>query len=119
MVPWSVDKLTSLRLGRRLVAEVAASRSGRRAFVDIQPIKTGADRDAGQEGWARSDRDRTFRLTHREYDADQVDGFDYDIGAVLVRAATAGGEAELAAALAAWDLEPQQFGHPWETGDPR
>ncbi|MFC9970882.1 hypothetical protein ACFVH6_08275 [Spirillospora sp. NPDC127200] len=41
------------------------------------------------------DRDRAFRLHHREYDADRIDGFDYDIGAALVRVATADNEADL------------------------
>jgi hypothetical protein len=41
------DKLTALRLGRRLV---------------IRPIVTAADRDARHEGRARPDRNRTFKI---------------------------------------------------------
>ncbi|MER6255986.1 hypothetical protein ABT224_32010 [Streptomyces sp. NPDC001584] len=37
---WPPDKLTTLRLGRRLVTEVPASRSERRAFVDIAPARS-------------------------------------------------------------------------------
>lgn len=54
-----------------------------------------------------------------DYDADRVDGFDYDIGAVLVRATTVRGEAELAVALQAWALRPEQFRHSWQTDDPK
>lgn len=99
--PWPTDKLTALRLGRRLVTEVPASGPGRRAFVDIRPLATAADRDAGRESWARPDRDRTFKLEHWDYDTDQFDGLDHDIGAVLVQAFTVTGEDALAAALKA------------------
>ncbi|MEV1333181.1 hypothetical protein AB0J20_26820 [Micromonospora costi] len=113
------DKLAALRLGRRLVTEVSASGPGRRAFVDIRPITTAADTDARRQGWTRSDRDRTFKLEHWDYDANQITGFDYDIGAVLVKAATVTGEAQLAATLETWNLRPEQFLHPWQTDDPK
>lgn len=117
--PWPTDKLTALRLGRRLVTEVPAAGPGRRAFVDIQPVTTTEDADARQQGWTRTDRDRTFTLEHWDYDADRIDGFDHDIGAVLVKATTVTGEVELTATLAAWNLRPQQFLHPWQTDDPK
>ncbi len=116
---WPTDKLNALRLGRRLVTEVAASGPGRRAFVDIQPIAVAADSDAQRQGWNRSDRDRTFKLEHWDYDADQITGFDHDIGAVLVQTTTVTGEAQLAEALQAWNLRPEQFLHPWQTDDPK
>ncbi|GAA0456841.1 hypothetical protein Ade02nite_05830 [Paractinoplanes deccanensis] len=116
---WQTDKLSALRLGRRLVTEVSPSGQGRRAFVDIRPLRADADHVASREGWVRSDHDRTFKVKHWDYDADQLDGFDYDVGAALVRAATVTGEAELAAILQVWDLPPGQFRHPWDTDDPR
>ncbi|HET6483561.1 MAG TPA: hypothetical protein VFG35_26460 [Actinoplanes sp.] len=116
---WQTDKLNALRLGRRLVTEVSPSGQGRRAFVDIRPIRADADHVASREGWVRPDRDRTFKLEHWDYDADQLDGFDYDAGAVLVRAATVADGAELDTALHAWNLLPGQFLHPWDTDDPR
>lgn len=58
---WPVDKLTTLRLGRKLVTEVPASRPGRRAFVDISPIRDRSDDRARDEGWVREDRGRRFR----------------------------------------------------------
>ncbi|MGK5678595.1 hypothetical protein [Actinoplanes sp. URMC 104] len=116
---WQTDKLNALRLGRRLVTEVASSGPGRRAFVDIRPVAADADHAANREGWARPDRDRTFELAHWEYDAEQLDGFDYDIGAVLVRSAAVVGEEALAALLHSWDLPPGRFQHPWQTDDPR
>ncbi|MEV0807965.1 hypothetical protein [Micromonospora sp. NPDC050200] len=116
---WQTDKLTALRLGRRLVTEVTPSGPSRRCFVDIRPVSTDADHDASREGWVRPDRDRSFKLEHWEYDANQLDGFDYDIGAVLVRTATVTGEVELAAVLRTWNLRPEQFLHPWQTDDPK
>lgn len=41
------------------------------------------------------------------------------MSAVLVHATTVTGEAPLVAALQAWNLRPEQFLHPWQTGDPR
>ncbi|MEO3929744.1 hypothetical protein ABGB07_38715 [Micromonosporaceae bacterium B7E4] len=116
---WPTDKLNALRLGRRLVTEVTASGPGRRAFVDIRPLTTAADVDARRHGWNRSDRERTFKLEHWDYDADHIAGFDYDIGAILVQATTVTGEAQLVAALEAWNLRPEQFLHPWQTDDPK
>jgi hypothetical protein len=116
---WPTDKLAALRLGGRLVTEVTASAPGRRAFVEIRPVEAAADSDARRQGWLRSDRDRTFKLEHWDYDADQIAGFDYDIGAVLVQATTVIGESQLAAALEAWNLRPEQFLHPWQTDDPK
>ncbi|WP_404956990.1 hypothetical protein [Streptomyces sp. 147326] len=98
---WPVDKLTALRLGRRLVTEVPASRPDRRAFVDITPVNAG------------------YRLTHREYDGERIEGFDYDIGAALIRSATATNERDLATTLTTWHLHPGLFDHPWNTEDPR
>ncbi|MBO4206295.1 hypothetical protein [Micromonospora echinofusca] len=116
---WPTDTLTALRLGRRLVTEVPASQPDRRAFIEIRPVTTAADSDARRQGWTRSDRDRAFTLEHWDYDAAQISGFDYDIGAVLVHATTVTGEAPLVAALEAWNLRPEQFLHPWQTDDPR
>ncbi|MFI1061488.1 hypothetical protein [Streptomyces spororaveus] len=116
---WPADKLTALRLGRRLVTEVPASSPSRRAFVDITPALTRPDDQARAEGWTRSDKGRRFHLQHREYDGERIDGFDYDIGAVLVSSADAADEAALLAALTAWGLRPGAFVYPWETDDPQ
>ena len=117
--PWPTDKLTALRTGQRLVTEVPASRPGRRAFIDITPVTTPADTRARQQGWKRTDRARKFRLQHWDYDADRIDGYDYDLGAVMIRDATATGEPELLTTLQAWQLRPEQFRYPWQTDDPR
>ncbi|GAA2324646.1 hypothetical protein GCM10010149_92570 [Nonomuraea roseoviolacea subsp. roseoviolacea] len=58
------DKLSALRLGRPLVAEVETGRPGYRAWVEIRPLKTDADDTAQREGWTRSDKGRSFQLTH-------------------------------------------------------
>ena len=116
---WPTDKLTALRLGQRLVTDVPASRPGRRAFVDVTPLITAADAEARSQGWKRADHARTFTLRHRDYDADRLDGLDYDIGAALIKAATAVGEPELTAILEAWHLHPEQFLYPWQTDDPK
>jgi hypothetical protein len=111
--------LTALRLGQRLVTELPASRPGRRAFVDITPLTTAADAEARNQGWKRAGHARTFTVQHWDYDADRLDGFDHDIGAVLVKTATAAGEAELASTLETWHLHPEQFRYPWQTDDPK
>lgn len=116
---WPTDKLTTLRLGRRLVTEVPASRPGRRAFVDITPDREAGDAQAALEGWVRGDASRGFRLEHWEYDADRIDGFDHDLGAVLVRGVSAADEPALEDVLARWGLRPDCFGYPWESDDPR
>ncbi|WP_406074911.1 hypothetical protein [Streptomyces virginiae] len=115
---WPVDKLTALRLGRKLVTEVPASRPGRRAFVDITPSRDRSDDRARDEGWVRQDKGRRFSLRHREYDGHRLDGFDHDIGATLVASADAADEVALRAALTAWGLRPDSFVHPWQTDDP-
>jgi hypothetical protein len=116
---WPTDKLTALRLAQRLVTEVPASGPGRRAFVDIVAVTTPADTEARRQDRKRADHTRTFRLQHWDYDADCIAGFDYDVGAVLIRAATAASEPELTTTLEAWQLHPKQFLYPWQTDDPR
>jgi hypothetical protein len=114
---WPPDKLTALRLGRQLVAEVPAA-PGRRAFADITPILDQRDHVAEQEGWIRPDRQRSFRLTHWDYDERQLDGWDYDLDAGQIRADTCG-EPRLLDVITAWGLTPAQFDYPWNTDDPR
>ncbi|MFJ8011078.1 hypothetical protein [Streptomyces sp. NPDC096339] len=116
---WPTDKLTALRLGRRLVAEVPATRTDRRAFVDITPRQTPRDSEAREQGWVHNDTDRAFRFEHWEYDGERIDGFDYDIGAVLVASAEATDESELVDALTEWQLTPHQFVYPWDSEDPK
>ncbi|WP_336212628.1 hypothetical protein [Nonomuraea sp. LPB2021202275-12-8] len=116
---WPTDKLNALRLGQRLVTEVPPSRPGRRAFIDVTPVTTPADIQAHQQGWKRADHSRTFRLQHWDYDADRINGFDYDIDAVLVRGTTVDSESELTTTLEAWHLRPEQLLYPWQTDDPK
>ncbi|WP_205718365.1 hypothetical protein [Actinomadura sp. WMMA1423] len=113
-----MEKLNALRLGQRLAVEVPAGGPGRRAFVTIHPVTTPADDLARREGWKRTDRAREYLLTHRDYDAEVLDGFDYDLGAVVVQRAAATGEEELTAILQAWNLRPDRFLYPWQTDDP-
>lgn len=119
LVTVNIDKWNALRLGKRLVAEVTAAGPGRRAFVSIQPGRTPADREATREGWTRPDRNRTFTLEHWDYDADLIDGWDYDVGAVCRRRETVAGEAGLTGLIKTWSLRPEDFRYPWQTGDPR
>ena len=116
---WAADKLSALRLGRRLAVEVPASGPTRRAFVSITPTAVALDVQARREGWTRRDDGRSFRLEHWEYDADRVDGFDYDIGAVLMRSTLAIDESQLLTELRRWLLRPRQFLYAWDSGDPR
>ncbi|MGI5133919.1 MULTISPECIES: hypothetical protein [unclassified Streptomyces] len=87
--------------------------------MDITPERDTRDAQAAQEDWVRGDATRSFRLEHWEYDADRIDGFDHDIDAVLVRAASTADESALEDALALWGLRPDCFGYPWESDDPR
>ncbi|WP_406841575.1 hypothetical protein ACICHK_41955 (plasmid) [Streptomyces sp. AHU1] len=114
---WPVNKLSALRLGRRLVAEVPASRPVRQAFMDVHPKKSDPDAQAQGEGWVRSDAERSFRLEHWEYDRERIDGFHYDIGAVLIGTADATDESELITVLNAWGVWPGLFVYPWESED--
>ncbi|MGW6978653.1 hypothetical protein ACWGE1_04215 [Streptomyces sp. NPDC054932] len=116
---WPTDKLTALRLGRRLVTEVPAPRPGRRAFVDVLPDRSRSDDIARDEGWVRGDAGRGFRLEHREYEGERLDGFDHDVGAALLASADAPDEAGLIAVLTAWRIRPDAFLYPWETDDPK
>lgn len=116
---WPTDKLSALRLGRRLAAEIPATMAGLRAFVDITPLPTPQDADASLQGWTRTDQHRAYRLQHWEYRADLVDGHDYDIGSTLIRETSVTSELELAAMLEAWHLRTDQFLYPWQTDDPR
>lgn len=56
-------------------------------------------------------------MAHRQ--ADRLDGYDYDIGAVLVKAATVVSELELTAILEEWGLHPERFVYPWHSDDPK
>jgi hypothetical protein len=90
---WSPAKQDALRLARRLVAQVPAS-PGRRAFVDITPIRDERDHLAEREGWVRRDVQRSFRLAHWDYDERRIDGWDYDVDARQVRLDTVVGESK-------------------------
>jgi hypothetical protein len=115
---WPQDKLSALRLGRRLVAEVPAA-PGRRAFVDITPILDQRDDLAEREGWQRPDSRRFFQLAHWDFNERHLDSWDYDVDARQIRANTVTDESSLLRLVAEWGLTPAQFGYPWDTDDPR
>ncbi|BBH66300.1 hypothetical protein ACTI_29850 [Actinoplanes sp. OR16] len=112
---WPAVKLTALRLGRRLGVRVPASQPHRWSFVHIVP-SSGPEDVAG--GRARVDAARSFRVTHWEFEADRLEGYDQDLGAVRLRHAEAADEAELLAVLREWRLRPADFEHSWDTVDP-
>ncbi|WP_144124237.1 hypothetical protein [Catellatospora sichuanensis] len=119
MTGFSPPMLAALRNARRLVAEVPASEPGRRAFVDIVPGRTDADRAAEREGWVRSDPARTYQVQHWEYDEQLLDTFDYDVGATCIATMSAQNHVDLLSLLADWGLAPMRFDYPWNTADPR
>ncbi|WP_371619947.1 hypothetical protein, partial [Streptomyces sp. NBC_00454] len=90
-----------------------------RAFVDVRPQQSEPDVQARDEGWGRSDAERSFRLEHWEYNPEHMDGFDYDLDAALIKSADAPDEPELNTVIGAWGLQPGQFVYPWESDDPR
>jgi hypothetical protein len=71
------------------------------------PATDSDDSIAVSEGTLPLGPHRSFTVEHWDYDATRIDGWNYDIGARLVRAATAVGEADLVAVLAAWGLLPR------------
>lgn len=116
---WPLAKLSALRLGRRLAVEVPATDPGRRAFVDITPRAVEGDAQARREGWTYKSDARSFRIEHWEYDADLLDGFDYDIGSTLLRGSDAANELDLLTVLREWHFNPYQFEYAWDTAGPR
>jgi hypothetical protein len=115
---WPPGLINALRLGQRLVAEVPTT-PGRRAFVDITPIRDDRDALAEREGWQRSDRDRAFRVQHWDYEQEMIDGWDHNVGARRMGDATAPTESALLGVITAWGLRPTDFTYPWNTADPR
>jgi hypothetical protein len=73
---------------------------------------------APAEGWQRPDHDRAFRVEHGDYDEQQIDGWDHDIGAQRVRTATAANEAAPPELITAGDFIPTNFTHRWDTAGP-
>ncbi|BAL86142.1 hypothetical protein AMIS_9220 [Actinoplanes missouriensis 431] len=115
---WPAVKLAALRLGRRLGVLLPASQPPRWSLVHIVPSSGPADEAARRSGRARSDPARSFRVTHWEFEADRLEGYDPDLGAVRLRHADAADEAELLAVLREWQLRPEDFEHSWDTVDP-
>ncbi|MEU4668862.1 hypothetical protein AB0F91_13020 [Amycolatopsis sp. NPDC023774] len=115
---WLADTLTALRRGRRLVAELPASRPGRRAFIDISPLSTAADTEARSQCWKRADHAAPSHSSW-DYAAGRLDSFDHEVGAILIKTATVVGEPDLASTLEAWHLYPDQFRYPRHTEDPQ
>ena len=110
--------LSALRLGRMLAVEVAATTPERRAWVSVHPQPQPEDEAAQREGWTRSDLDRVFRVRRTEYDAGQVDGYDYDLGREYLADVTVTGEPALLILLASWDIDPAQLAPAWRTDWP-
>ncbi|MBB2947916.1 hypothetical protein FB565_007687 [Actinoplanes lutulentus] len=115
---WPAVKLSALRLGRRLGVLVPASQPNRWSFVHIVPSSGPADKASLRAGRARSDDTRSFRVTHWEFEADRLEGYDHDLGAVRIRHAEAADEAALLAVLREWRLRPDHFEHSWDTVGP-
>ncbi|MEV6346895.1 hypothetical protein [Actinoplanes sp. NPDC051851] len=108
---WPPALLAALRLGRRLAVLVPASQPHRWSFVHIVP--SGSAGDA-----IRADPGRSFLITHWEYEADRLEGYDHDLGVARIRRAEAADEGELLAVLREWRLPPERFGYSWDTVDP-
>ncbi|MGA4994718.1 hypothetical protein [Nonomuraea bangladeshensis] len=112
------DKLSALRLGRPLVAEVEAGRPQYRAWIEIRPLRTEADDTARREGWTRNDETRGFQLTHCEFVIEHLDGWDYDIGRNEIKRTVAIDEADLLTLLQEWGVAPERCAYPWNTDFP-
>ncbi|SDT69564.1 hypothetical protein [Actinoplanes derwentensis] len=99
---WPAAELAALRLGRRLGVRLPASLPHRWALVHVVPV-------AG----------RGFDVEHWEFEADSLEGYDHDPGAVRLRHETASDEAGLLAVLREWDFPPARFRHSWDSVGPR
>ncbi|MFG2985593.1 hypothetical protein ACGFYQ_30790 [Streptomyces sp. NPDC048258] len=87
--------------------------------MDIRPEQSEPDVQARDEGWVRSEVERSFRLEHWEYERGRIDGFDYDIDAALIESTDATDESELITVLDAWGVRPDLFVYPWDSDDPK
>ncbi|GAB3090430.1 hypothetical protein GCM10027186_59930 [Micromonospora schwarzwaldensis] len=117
---WPFEKLSALRLGRRLAVEVPATDPGRRAFVDITPREVDRDAEPRREGWTHRNTARSIKRlstgsTTQTCSTDSTN----DIGSILLRSASAANESELLTVLRKWQLGPHQFQYAWDTADPR
>ncbi|MEV0415512.1 hypothetical protein AB0I68_33255, partial [Streptomyces sp. NPDC050448] len=71
---------------------------------------------------SQSNTGRTYRLEYGEYgeyDGRRIDGFDHDMGAVLIASADATNESARVTVLTEWQLSPHQFVCPWDSQDPK
>ncbi|MBG0827646.1 hypothetical protein HS041_07700 [Planomonospora sp. ID67723] len=73
---------------------------------------------AQREGWTRSDAGRAFRLAYREFVAEHLDGWDYDVGSREIKRVLAHDEAELIGLLQAWGVPLEHLAYPWNTDYP-
>jgi hypothetical protein len=110
---WPPVELAALRLGRRLGVSLPASMPHRWSFVHIVPSA-----GPGDAAPVRADPARSFRITHWEFEADRLEGYDHDLSAVRLRDAHAADEEELLAVLREWRLPPAGFRCSWDTVDP-
>src|SRR5690242_20662399 len=92
---WRPVELAALRLGRRLGVSLPASQPHRWSFVHIVPSVGPDDEAATRSGRVHSDPGRSFQVAHWEFEADRLEGYDQDLGAVRLRHAYAADEAEL------------------------
>lgn len=71
------------------------------------------------EGWQHPDDNVPSRWGHWYYDQQQIDGWDYDIGAQRVRTARAANKAAPLELITAWGLQPTDLTHSWNIAGPR
>jgi len=117
----SVSLTETLRLGRPLTAEVAASDPERRAGVTIVPLHGDLDHQANLEGWTPSIPDRTFFVYWREYSRQHIEN-DWDTapndGLWDLRRAEVVGEAALEDLLQSWAVPFTALTYSWKTDLP-
>jgi len=101
-----------LEEGRALAMEVTASAAGRRAFVEVRPIGGASSLEESLRAASATGvipKAEAFRVVCVEYDADALDGHDYDQGRVIHAEAVVPTAAAVAMEVEAWGHDATRF----------
>jgi hypothetical protein len=92
--------------GRVAAAEVAAP-VGRRAFLVIRPVGGADTLEAAAAQFATGGMRpvTAYSVTHDEFDATELDGYDYDVGWTRLREAEARTLEEVETLIATWGYD--------------
>lgn len=106
----SIPELLQRQLeeGRALAMEVTSSAAGRRAFVEVLPIGGAPSLEESLRAASATGvipKAEEFRVRCVEYDAEALDGYDYDRGRVIHAEVSVPTVAAVAIEVEAWGHE--------------